>query len=559
MRQGIMEQMSDEQQYLVYHSMEAMDRNYDDGMKLVKSSPDRHSTRGSAHYALGLLVRNAPGDMKRACEVLGEVMDLQFNCPDEIYHGTFRTAPQEPHPPVGNLNWKSFAPGFNYFLDQTLEKISVQFIEIISVEAITALSSADIKAIKQGFQSAVDKVLPPVWKSYDPNWREFISCTFAIILEQFEGMLPDELVFRMDESMVKAVEGSIDRRLSDATPMNSNIELMHIFISHYFGHRFNKEGWMAHADKEALNFHAAFMEYRSFAEFNTTTYYGVDLTVLGLWRQCGKSDTIKHRGHDIETGLWENIALFYNPSLENLSGPFSRAYEMEMREHSSLGVFLFLALGKGYEYLAAINCESEHDPMIALVGVDIPQEIKASLIAHQGDRMVEKKFRELCERDKPGTNTNLCTATAWIERDFMIGAMSGSKNTNGQLHPATIHWKSTDGSKYYMRLIRRESGEDWNTHLRGITFEAKAQKDHLTIAVHFDTDLDIEVFFEIRGKNISSQGITPDVWTLPGLTCQVDAQAPVPSILEYDDCIEIVYRYHPETCSRQMNFTLHKI
>ncbi len=47
MRQSIIDQWTDEQQYLVDHSMADMDKNYDAAMKLLrdKERPDRHNTR----------------------------------------------------------------------------------------------------------------------------------------------------------------------------------------------------------------------------------------------------------------------------------------------------------------------------------------------------------------------------------------------------------------------------------------------------------------------------------------------------------------------------------
>lgn len=555
MKPSLLDEMTYEQRYLVNQAVEEMDRHYDDAENMLREGKDRHGTRESAHYALGLLIRNAPGDAGRAFKVLGRVLDMQFDFPEEIYHGTFKTAPQAPNPPSGNFPWKSFAPGFAFFLDDTFRKVGKQLAELAASDD----GGADPTAVKLRLQEAVDRVLPPVWKSYDPNWREFIACTFAVILEHFEEMLPAELVSRMDESMLKTVDGSIGRRLSDAIPMNTNIELMHMFICDYYGHRFDKEDWKSHAEQQARRFLDAFNEFGSFAEFNTTTYYGVDLTVLGLLRKYGKSDAIIRTGREVEKGLWENIALFYNPSLENLSGPFSRAYEMEMLAHSSIGVFLFLALGKGYEHLAGVNCETSHDPMIALVGVNVPENVLPALVSHQGDRLVSKQFRELCERDKPGANSNLCTAVAWIEENLMIGAMSGSRNTNGQLHPATIHWKTGEGDKYYLRLLRREAGGHWNTHLRGITYEARTEKDLLAVDVRFDTDEEIELYFEIEGKRVRADGIAKEVWSLPDLTLQVDADAPAPTVCQTEDGIEVVYRYRPGSSDSRMSFTLRKI
>ncbi|AIQ51578.1 hypothetical protein [Paenibacillus sp. FSL R7-0331] len=560
MTQVMIDGLSERQRYLVVQAMALMDSLYDEAMELVidEEESDRHNTRSSAHYALGLLIRGGAGDAQRACRLLDQVMNLQFNCPDEIYHGTFRVSPQAALPPAGNYEWKKFAPGFAFFLSETTEKVGKQLNSILSREISPAWTGEDGQAIRQYLQSAVDEVLPPVWKSYDPNWREFIASTFAVILEHFAGVLPQELVQRLEESMQRTVSASIDRRLSDVIPMNSNIELMHIFIVHYYGHRFANDEWIRHADREAAAFLSEFSEFGSIAEFNTTTYYGVDLTVLGMWRKYGRTASFREIGRSLEHGMWENIALFYNPLLENMSGPFSRAYEMEMTGHSSIGVFLYLSLGEGYEHLAAPNCETSHDPLIALAAGEVPPELLLKFKTFGESRRVEKQFRELCERDKPGENRNLCTAAAWIEENRMIGGMSGSRNTNGQMHPATVHWRTADGARYYLRLIRREQGKSWNSHLRGIVFEAAVDKDLLTAEVRLDTEVPVEVLFEITGPGLALAEVSPDHWVLPGLVCRVSAAAPEPSILcdEGESRLEIIYLHRPEDGVQRMSFTL---
>jgi hypothetical protein len=275
-----------------------------------------------------------------------------------------------------------------------------------------------------------------------------------------------------------------------------------------------------------------------------------------MFRKYAITERMTEIAHRIEHGLWNNIALYYNANMENISGPFARAYEMEMREHSSIGVFLYLLLGEGYEYLTGMNCESGHDPMIALLGVDVPEGAVPYFKAHQGDRLVQKQFMELCERNDPKANRNLCTASAWIGETRMIGAMSGSRNTNGQMHPATIHWQTETGERYYLRLIRREKGGDWNSHLRGITFEAEVTPETLNIEVQLDTAEEIEVYFEIKGPNLHPHDIQPASWTLPGLTCSVKAEAPAPTVLMYTDYAEIIYRYVPGVTENRMRFEL---
>lgn len=561
MTENVWNQMNEQQRHLVVQSMREMDRHYNDEIKMIREGA-LHSTRGSGHYAFGLLLRGEPGDRERACEVIDAVLALQFNHPGEIYHGTFRAAPELPVPPAGHMAWITFPPGFAYSILQTMEDIYDKFVARLAEQHPHALEGLEPASMKRVYREAVNQTLPPVWESYDPNWREFIACTFALILDHYESVLPDDLVRRMDQAMHITVEASIDRRISISIPMNTNIELMHLFITHYFGYRYHTSAWMEHAEREAQLLLQEFEEFDSFAEFNSTTYYGVDLTVLGMWRKYGQSKSFREVGRVIEQGLWRNIALFYHPSMEEMSGPFARAYEMEMRAHSSMGVFIYLALGEGYEHLAGLNCESSHDPLIAAVGVEVPADVFPQLREHHGDRLVRKQFRELCERDKPGENSHLCTATAWIGERLMLGGMAGSRNTNGQMHPATIHWQTTDGEKYFVRLLRRAVGDRWNTHLRGIYYEAHAEKNRLEIEVRLETKEELELFFEFSGgPGLREASITGERWGLPGLNCMLEAEvgpAPAPTLRKLEDRLELVYAYRPGAeASGRMRFVIH--
>ncbi|MGO4369292.1 hypothetical protein AB4Z21_00580 [Paenibacillus sp. MCAF20] len=551
-----MKPMSEEQQFLLAQSMSMMDAIYDERAAMLWNEEDgdreSHSTRASAHYAVGLLMRGGPGDRERACEVLHRVMDMQFDDPEEIYYGTFRTSPEAKVPPKGHFPWKSFGPGFSYYLTSTLERIA----DKLSGE-LAAVAGRD--KVQTAFESAAASILPPVWASYDPNWREFIACAFAIILEHFESYLPEAVVSRMDLAMERAVIGSVERRLSDAIPMNTNIELMHLFICDYFGHRLHRAEWIAHADSFAEQFRKSFSEFGTFAEFNSSTYYGVDLTVLGFIRNYGQSSEVRRMGSEVESGLWDNIGLFYHAGLENLCGPYSRGYEMEMTAHSSLGVFLYLALGESCKHLTGVNCETSHDPLIALAGVNVPSHIVPALRSFGGERLVRKQYRELCERDDPQANSHLCTATAWLGEHLMIGAMSGSRNTSGQLHPATMHWQSEDGERYSMRMVRRETGGHWSKHMRGIVTNAEAENDKLSIQVEFTTDKLIELVFEISGSAPIAAEITEDRWRLPGLTLHVTAEAPQPIVDTAGKRLEIIYTYRPASENEQMRFVLERV
>ena len=553
------EQLNEQQRYVLKQAMSGFDRLYDPAMQLIGSGSNRetdeevHSTRGSAHYALGLLLRDEPGDLERACQLIDAVLELQFVDPEEIYYGTFRTSPQAALPPSGNYPWKKFGSGVTYFLNDTFDKFTRAWLK---QDEYAAASDQERRAIRAKLTKVFDQVIPPVWKSYDPNWREFIASTFAVVLELFEAKLPAELVARIDQAMKRTVQGSIDRRLSDAIPMNTNIELMHLFIADYFADRYQHEQWIEHAKREMEAFLQDFRAFGTFAEFNSATYYGVDLSVLGLIRKFSKLQEMKQFGEEVEAQLWRTIAQYYNANMENMAGPFSRAYEMELVEHSSIGVFLYLALGEDYVHLAGENCETSHDTLIALLEVAIPEDVIDSFRSHTENRFVKQQFKELCEWHEPGNTRHLCTASSWIERNMMLGALSGSQNTSGQLHPATIHWQNEHGEKYYLRLLRREPGGHWSTHYRGILYDAVVDKRDMSISVQLSADHNLEVFFQISGPQLEQASYEQGVWNLPGLTLTLDDDGLQARTSFANGQIEHIYSYDYTKGPQTMRFKL---
>ncbi|WP_322906907.1 hypothetical protein [Paenibacillus campi] len=525
--------MSPDKQFLIQQAMQELDARYDAKTALIWGEHGLHDTRESAHYALGLLLRGGADECKVASEMIGQVLNMQFRQPGELYDGTFNTALERPLPPAGYTAWGSFSPGFAYAGSDALDEVYRRFAQYSGL--------TDNEELAQRFRQATDEVFPRVWESFDPNWREFIASTFAVILAHFEADLSLELVQRIDEAMKLTVATSLERYRTQSIPTNTNIELMHLFITHYYGHRYGQAEWIDHAEQGAIALHNDYMELHSFAEFNSSTYYGVDLTVLGMWRTYGRTASFRSIGLALEHGLWQDIADFYHPVLENICGPFARSYENDITEHSSIGVLLYLALGESHRHLTRVNCETSHNPLIALVGVDMQEQTRAQLRSWGGERFVTHRFRELCERDLPGHNRHLCTAKAWMSERLMIGGLSGSRNTNGQMHHATAHWMTADGQRYSLRMVRRQQGQSWNTHLRGMSFEVDVETRRLHIAATFRTALPMELVFELDGPELAQIRLTPESWYLPGLQIDVDTAAAPSTLVQTCARAEIVY------------------
>ena len=100
----------------------------------------KHGARDTAWYAVGLLLRDQPDDRARAVHALEAVIALQYNAPGRKWDGTFARTPED-------------AP----------------------------LNSSARE-----------------WEEYDPNWREFIGTTFALILEEFTDRLPAGMAAQLE-------------------------------------------------------------------------------------------------------------------------------------------------------------------------------------------------------------------------------------------------------------------------------------------------------------------------------------------------------------------------
>jgi hypothetical protein len=555
----VYDSLSREGKILLDETMQRLDGFYDDGFHLLgsdKHEQRRHNVRASAHYALGLLVRGGGGDIRRADQIINAVIDTQFDCPGEIYHGTFRRTPDEPHPPSGKLPWRDITLHDRYFMDVAYERIVNDFRKRMDADEELQPFCGRIEAL---LNKAVLHEYPVVWKSYDPNWREFILCAFVLILEYFEKVLDHKTVCRMDDAAKKAVEGAIARSRSMFSPLNTNIEIMHVFVLDYFGNRFKNAYASSYALNYAEQFWKKYSEYHAVNEFNSPTYCGVDLTAVGFLRKFASQPRIRELGEKLETGLWEDISEFYNPAMLNMCGPFSRNYEMDMSRHTAMHALMFLGLGMDRFAGRPFNTESDHNTLLVLSGVHIPDHVQARLLETGVERTVKRQFHELSERGDPRDNAALCTATAWITDSLMTGAMSGSKNVSGQLHPATVYWRDTFGTVSSMRLLRGGAkGETDGFHT--VVFDCAANRNHISVDVSCQVNRDIQVFFEFESPGAGQAVIMKDSWELAGLKVKVDAKAPDFFVERMDGRLRVCYLAKDDVPeSKHMHFELHFI
>ena len=296
-----------------------------------------HLLPQSAWYAFGLLERGRPGDLARAVTVLGAVLAHQYDRPRTSWHGTFARVAEAPEPTAGAVEW-------------------------------------------------VD---------YDPNWRQFIGTTLLAVLRHHERSLDPVFVTRIDAALDLAVRGEpVGRVGADYT----NIALLKAVLEVEVGMRLADPALVTAGEQLASEVVARFERAGGPDEYNSPTYYGIDLLALALWRTTTASERLAAWGAQLEAALWRDLAMFFHAGLGNLAGPFDRAYGLDMGRYlAAVGLWWWPRFGLEASPLPDVTADvipHGHDllmgPLVARLAGPIPRDVVEFLVGFEGVRQVER-------------------------------------------------------------------------------------------------------------------------------------------------------------------------
>ena len=518
------ESLNREGQTLVREAMDVLRPQYDGAAHLIGRTENGrpcYTARATMYYALGLMLLDEPGAVQEVEAICQAVAATQYDAPKEIFHGCFDRQ-SRPACPEGVLDYERLGLYGRYCMDVFYERMMDAF--RLRLEDDPALA-AHAAAIERHLNLSVVETQPLVWTNYEPNSREFVLMCYAMLLEHFSDRLSQACIRMIEHSSRIGMEGAVVRSRTRFSPLNTNIQCMHVFLLDYFGVRFDLPEYRAYALEYAEMMVEKYLQYHAAAEFNSPTYCGVDLATLGFWSRYGSGARLRQLGSILETGIWEDMMAFYNPAMMNFSGPYSRAYELDMGVHTNYHAMLYWALGEEKFPWHPVTEETTSNPLMVFGAINLPPTAEEALHAPKEDVVVRRQFRELSERADPESNDALCTATAWITPDLMAGALSGSRNPSYQLHPLVVFWRGEKGLGT-IKVLRSAPDGDMQ-HMHTVLFDGVCDREHLTLDVDFRVNRDVKLYFEIEYPDVCNAAkITEEGWKLPGLNVALHAKAP---------------------------------
>jgi len=73
------------------------------------------------------------------------------------------------------------------------------------------------------------------------------------------------------------------------------------------------KAWLEADEDDAAEIVRLFNENGAFEEYNSPTYYGIDLYALALWRLHPPTERFRVWGEQLNADLWHDIARWYHP------------------------------------------------------------------------------------------------------------------------------------------------------------------------------------------------------------------------------------------------------
>ncbi len=373
-----------------------------------------------------------------------------------------------------------------------------------------------------GTFSRSDREQPPAdGGDFDPNWREFIGLSMILALEQCGDSIDEITRQALLDALRNACEGAYERNVAWRY---TNISLMSALLLSWGAKQFDTPEWKVRGEKLSRDIYENFSKNKTFSEYNSPTYNGVNLWALAAWRIIAPTPEMAAMGAEMEAGLWRDIARSYHAGLGNVCGPYDRSYGMDMGRYFAItGIAIALATQSPASMPDLSNNNHFHDraylPLLALLGLRVPEDAMAHLLSFQGER----RYARIVERGSANRR-----AYSWLYDTYMVGVQTNARvrKATTQYHPLTVHWKGNNDIIHWIRFIGDTPAI---ISLLGDAIEIKPARKSV------QTVLKLEVYAP------GTASFTKESWNLPGMTIKTPVVPVNPEVTQKGNTFTVSY------------------
>ena len=317
------------------------------------------------------------------------------------------------------------------------------------------------------------------WVHYDPNWRQFIGCIFAMILLGFEETLDPDLVTKLRESMLLCVEGEPQDRIPD---WYTNINVLHAWLCARVGAVHYRDDLIDRGERLALQVLERLREQGDVDEYNSPSYDGIDLLVAVLSQVYPPTPFFETFGIELQEAIQSRLEEVTSDSLHEIAGPYLRSYGMSLSQYVSLaGVWMALDTDDPGYLPATLDVSTPHVhdlffyPLIAWLDELSPIGFHFEAYAERLDHVVGE-----------------IVSTSLVTENYLVGFERGRTPafSISQYVPFVCHVRDSDGEQHYLALQFGENVSRIDVNeLNAQSFGVDIEPTKTAFAIKFVSDL----------------------------------------------------------------------
>lgn len=283
------------------------------------------------------------------------------------------------------------------------------------LDAVLTLQDTDPSSPTYGIwaywaEEPLSEMVPPDW-----NWADFLGEFLALILLRHGKDMDPELRDRAHAGLGHAA-ASIIRRNVDLD--YTNIAVKGAFVTLAAGDLLGDARVREYGRERLHRLHASLTTTRSFAEYNSPTYWHVVMAAFTGIRQYIDDPELTSLAEDLERVAWEHFLTRWHPATGQLTGPMARCYATDLHRRPGPLLVVQRVAGDSWSFFDTDSLPPDvHAAHDAVLDFRIPDNLRPLL-------------------DKPMSATG--ARETFVDTHYIPDQVAGVSAAAAEGHPAVI-------------------------------------------------------------------------------------------------------------------------